>query len=65
MVDELPLGAAILFGNTDEDEDNLYETLFKDHREGMGVSLSPTNIIAHKIRNEEVSWSVLRFESKT
>lgn len=43
MPDEMPLGALIPFKSADEEDQHVYQTLFADHLEEMGVMVNPVS----------------------
>lgn len=66
MTDEMPLGATIPLESMDEDEHQVYKTLFEDPpKGGEGIAVNPLSILRIMIVRVEVSRSHLHFESKT
>lgn len=49
----MPLGASITFGSADEEDHHVYQTLFADHHEGMGVVVNPCSVLTMRIEKGE------------
>lgn len=55
------MDAVALFRSMEGDEDNVYHTLFGDHREGNGVFTNPRSTLRMHIEKVEATWSELLF----
>lgn len=59
MVDELPLGGAILLRTTDDEDDHRYHILFANHPKGKGFFMSLRLLLGMRIEKVLLQCSEL------
>lgn len=64
MVKELTLGATAPFENGEGEKDGIYQTVFKDDREGEGVLIKSLFILRMSVEKAEATWIEIHSESK-
>lgn len=54
----MPLGDAVPFKSTDEDDNQVYQIRFNDHFEGIGVSVDPGSVLRMQTERVEVPGQI-------
>lgn len=58
-------GDSASFKSVEGDEEDTYQTLFKDNNEGKGVFISLTSILRMCVEKDDATWTEIGFESKS